>query len=1016
LGTASANAAPAGRQQVDISGGRLSAALTEFARETGTELLFDKGIVGSFAVAPVRGTFSRRDALLRLLSGTGLTFREVDGSFVLFRPPISVGPPVGTDLPVPEILVIGRRSQNTDIRRTRNDIQPYRVIPRSEIASAHRENLEELIRSREPINVQAVTPAQSTIGADTGSAFDFRGLGSLRSLILVDGRRLPSYPTQELDLRQPDVNGIPLGAVDRVETRTGTAGGIYGPGALGGVMNVVLRRDYNGAEVRVTSGITSRGDAPHLSVDFGLGFSPDEGRTQIMLAAGYRRSRPVLQGDRNYSVRQRQLQFTNSPKEYATLSPLSNAVLVFGSGGADLVFDEQYGGDSLGSPVTFLPVGFSGTPEEARELLRQNAGRTEFALAADTSASLQHLTASPTTTSVIANMRHQVSSAVEVYADALLLQNVGRQTSGGFGLRVTFPDAPTNPFNQFVRFVFPTALSPRLLKQESNVSRFSTGVVVRLPGGWSASGDYTRGEATASRNTQGFLGSNDLQSGLQLGTPRADGRVVDPLGSWEELMEALAAYTGSSSSTVRLKNRFEDATLRVGGPIVRLPGGPLTGTLLAERRREHLPDAAIVDRFSKPDRERITTLFERSQIVRSAYGEVRAPLTPEGGTLSNLQLQLALRYDHALSRIPNGVGSIALTPEERPTQSARQALTYTVGAQFSPLRALMLRASLATGEVPPSLAGLRATAIDLGSAAPSFGGVAIYPDPQRGGRPVGSERLIRVLFGGLENAPPERATTLTLGAVFNSRPERWPRLSIDYTRITLSRQPLINRFEFERPWGALPQLLATDSNRLLRAPLTDSDRALGYTGGIVTQADARGLLLGRSVVKALDVELDWALPAGAYGSFRFYGRGTWQPSLRRQIAQGEEWFDDSDDLDGPLTLRGHGGVEWTSDRTTIGANAQYFSSYRARFGEFTSDSETNANIRLLQGRTRISSQTYFDLSLRHRFSSSLELSSAVINIFDRSPPIVAARNNLFGYSSYGDARRRRFELAVSSKF
>jgi hypothetical protein len=239
---------------------------------------------------------------------------------------------------------------------------------------------------------------------------------------------------------------------------------------------------------------------------------------------------------------------------------------------------------------------------------------------------------------------------------------------------------------------------------------------------------------------------------------------------------------------------------------------------------------------------------------------------------------------------------------------------------------------------------------------------------------------------------------------------------VDFTRISLSRQPFVNRFDFERPWGALPQLLAGGSNRLVRAPLTDADRALGFTGGVVTQADVRGLLLGRSVLQAVDVEFDWTVRTGSLGSLRLYSRATWQPPYRRQIVQGEPWYEDGDDLDGPLRLRGHGGIEWTRGATTMGINVQYLSSYRAAVGEEPEDSALNAEILRLQGRKRIPSQVYFDLSVRHRFNKSLEVSAGMINVFDRSPPIVAERFNLFGYSFYGDARRRRFELSATSNF
>jgi hypothetical protein len=191
---------------------------------------------------------------------------------------------------------------------------------------------------------------------------------------------------------------------------------------------------------------------------------------------------------------------------------------------------------------------------------------------------------------------------------------------------------------------------------------------------------------------------------------------------------------------------------------------------------------------------------------------------------------------------------------------------------------------------------------------------------------------------------------------------------------------------------------------------------LGFTGGIITQADVRGLIFGKSVVQAVDAELDWTKSAGAIGTFRFYGRGTWQPKLKRQVAQGEAWFDDGDDLNGPLVARGHAGVDWTRGATAAGLNMQYFSSYRAAYGMSNSESGSNAEIRRLQGRNRIPAQVYLDLSLRHQFSSAVEMTVGVLNILDSSPPIVADRFNMLGYSFYGDPRRRRAELVLSSAF
>jgi hypothetical protein len=188
------------------------------------ELVFDARLVAGKRAARLRGRFTADVALGRLLSGSGLGFRRASGgAFVVYALPADRSAAAGRGRP--EILVVGRRTQNTDIRRTRDDIQPYRVLTRRDIERSHRDDVEQLIRSREPLNVQPISPSQMLGGGDTRSSFDFRGLGSLRSLVLVDGRRMPSFPTGEFDFGQPDINGIPLAAIERIETRTGTAGG-----------------------------------------------------------------------------------------------------------------------------------------------------------------------------------------------------------------------------------------------------------------------------------------------------------------------------------------------------------------------------------------------------------------------------------------------------------------------------------------------------------------------------------------------------------------------------------------------------------------------------------------------------------------------------------------------------------------------------------------------------------------------------------------------------------------------
>ena len=91
------------------------------------------------------------------------------------------------------------------------------------------------------MNAQALSTAQSPGAPNTYSAINLRGLGTDETLILVDGRRMPGISLSGERL-QPDINGIPLAAVERIEVLPSTAGGIYGGSAVGGVVNVIDTR------------------------------------------------------------------------------------------------------------------------------------------------------------------------------------------------------------------------------------------------------------------------------------------------------------------------------------------------------------------------------------------------------------------------------------------------------------------------------------------------------------------------------------------------------------------------------------------------------------------------------------------------------------------------------------------------------------------------------------------------------------------------------------------------------
>jgi iron complex outermembrane recepter protein len=134
----------------------------------------------------------------------------------------------------------------------------------------------------------------------TGAAtLDLRGLGSFRTLVLVDGRRWIANDAGSIP--EVDVNTIPAALIDRVDILTGGASAVYGSDAVSGVVNIILDHDFDGLVAEAQQNISERGDAAVTSADltFGTGFARDDGR--IILSAGYLKRDALLQGERDLS-------------------------------------------------------------------------------------------------------------------------------------------------------------------------------------------------------------------------------------------------------------------------------------------------------------------------------------------------------------------------------------------------------------------------------------------------------------------------------------------------------------------------------------------------------------------------------------------------------------------------------------------------------------------------------------------------------------------------------------------
>lgn len=130
------------------------------------------------------------------------------------------------------------------------------------------------------------------------SILNLRGLGANRTLVLVNGRRHVSGVAGE---QAVDINSIPSALIQRVETLTGGASSIYGADAVTGVVNFVLRDDFEGIEGNIQSGISSEGDAWRINGDLTWGTNFADGRGNLTISGEYARNDELQFGDRGFS-------------------------------------------------------------------------------------------------------------------------------------------------------------------------------------------------------------------------------------------------------------------------------------------------------------------------------------------------------------------------------------------------------------------------------------------------------------------------------------------------------------------------------------------------------------------------------------------------------------------------------------------------------------------------------------------------------------------------------------------
>ncbi len=291
--------------QFDIPAQTLGAALLRFSEQAQLQVIVEGRLAESVRAPPLKGAYTRADALKLLLQGSGLTFRTVGNAAMAIRavrPGAQVGAVFSVDeLDAPdtlgEIIVVGTRRLDRSAAETP---VPIDQIPVARLLrSSGRFDVGQLLQFSAPsFNSNRQVGAD---GADHIDSATLRGLGPDQTLVLVNGKRQHSvalvnvYGSRARGNTGTDLNTIPALAIERIDVLRDGAAAQYGSDAIAGVINIGLKRS-KGLDAIASFGEYAAGDggSTQLAANYGFGVGA---RGFMNLTAEYLRRDPSNRND-----------------------------------------------------------------------------------------------------------------------------------------------------------------------------------------------------------------------------------------------------------------------------------------------------------------------------------------------------------------------------------------------------------------------------------------------------------------------------------------------------------------------------------------------------------------------------------------------------------------------------------------------------------------------------------------------------------------------------------------------
>ncbi len=899
---------------------------------------------------------------------------------------------------------------------------PVQVISRQEMERAGIVTAEQLISTLsangsglDNLASNADVVAGAARGNNGSSCANLRLQGCASTLILLNGRRVAAHG---LNGGVIDIQQIPMAAVERVEVLKDGASAIYGTDAIGGVINFILRKNYNGLEAQAFTDITEAGGGNITRFKLTGGFGDLEKDNFNVLVALARSENKALRGDQRDFVNtfqpNRGLSVDTRGTPIATLFALNslysglsrddltaagrgtgptmaggtqayngiNVLDLPGGAGCESVdgmgaYDEvlwatpaaKYGcawdtgrAAVLQQPVTNTNAVLRGTLRLGEHQL--NAEYTGAKVESKKSFSPQQISSSASLTSPFYNLAYPSTGASynEVFNQ----------------LVAAFPQLEANRGQPLAMRWRCMPCGNREIETESDTSRFLLSADGPLFGDWS----YRAGASRASSTSTSVLGDGYFYA-KQFAALINTG-VLNPF-SLTQTADAMAALQNVKANGVTLyggKYTVDQVDATFSGPIFKLPAGEVMAAVGVDFRSEKFRyDGDQVDQTTQTDIfgapfDRINTLAPVKRDVKAVFAEVQVPITKQ------LELNLATRYDDY-----TGFGS---------TTNPKVSLL------FRPLEQLAARASYSTGFRVPTFNQLFFGITESPYAGKDLVDPTTCPSGVVSATP-GCESITPDIFtGGKPNLGPEESKQWTAGIVWE--PNAHFNISVDYWDI--------------RRDGTVQSLSLTD---MLKNYTLFPSAFLRNADGTLAAIDNRWVNAGQTITKGVDINA------------RVQGRmddARWSVVLdgmylieKKSRLLASSPFGASEV--GVFSRAGDLGLRWKHTLTGTYTRGPWTGSlqnqYRSGYTDYVLPGIANGTIVPPDWNPKVKAYQLWNASVGYTGIKNLNLVFGIKNLLDKDPPFSAAYDGNTGAGSsweprVADPRGRSYTFTVEYKF